>query len=91
MSDSNERVVSLLEELVDLQKQAAVRQGEILQLSQQNFAEAKQRTEASIDLQRVAVDRQRRFVRLWLIVVLPLIAIVIVLLYWLSRLARYIH
>ena len=91
MSESNERMVSLLEELVDLQKEAAARQGEIPRLSQHNYADARQRTEASIELQRIAVDRQRRFGRIWLIVVLPLIAIVIVLLYWLSRFAHYVR
>lgn len=91
MADADTRIVMLLEQLVKLHQEAAERQSRMLQITEQNYAEVRQRADASIELQRVAVARQRRFGRIWLGVVVPLLLLIGILLYWLSRLSPPLH
>jgi len=88
MSDADARVVALLEELVALQKTANERQQQTLQLAERNYADARQRAEQSIELQKTAVERQRWFVRVWLGLIVFIVACAAGLLIAVSR---YLH
>ena len=88
MSDADARVVALLEELVALQKTANERQQQTLQLAERNYADARQRAEQSIELQKTAVERQRWFVRVWLGLIVFIVACIAGLLIAVSR---YLH
>jgi len=85
MSDADARVVALLEELVALQKTANERQQQTLQLAERNYADARQRAEHSIELQKTAVERQRWFVRVWLGLIVFIVACAAGLLIAVSR------
>jgi len=85
MSDADARVVALLEELVALQKTANERQQQTLQLAERNYADARQRAEQSIELQKTAVERQRWFVRVWLGLIVFIVACAAGLLIAVSR------
>ena len=88
MSDAEARVVALLEELVDLQRTANEQQRQALQKTEQYYADARARTEAAIELQKVAVARQRWFVRVWLGLIVFIVAAITGLLIAVSR---YLH
>jgi hypothetical protein len=88
MPDTSERVVALLEELVALQKTANERQQQAIQKSEQYYADARRRTEHAIELQKTAVERQRWFVRVWLGLIVFIVACVAGLLVAVSR---YLH
>lgn len=88
MADADPRIVALLEELVALQKTAGERQEQMLQRSDQYFAAARERTERAIELQKTAVARQQWFVRLWLGLIVFVLACVGGLLLALNR---YLH
>ena len=88
MSDADARVVALLEELVDLQRTANEQQRQAIQKTEQYYADARARTEAAIELQEVAVARQRWFVRVWLGLIVFIVACVAGLLIAVSR---YLH
>jgi len=88
MSAADERVVALLEQLVDLQKTANDQQQRAILLTEQYYADARQRTQAALDLQQVAVTRQRWFGRVWLGMIVFVIACIAGLLVALSR---YLH
>jgi len=88
MAAGDERVVALLEELVDLQRKANEQQQQAVLATAQYYADARQRTQAALDLQQVAVTRQRWFVRVWLGMIVFVIACVAGLLVAVSR---YLH
>ena len=88
MSDSDARVVALLHELVDLQRTANEQQLEALQRTEQYYADARVRAETAIELQKVAVERQRWFVRVWLGLIVFIVACAAGLLIAVSR---YLH
>jgi len=88
MSDAAARIVALLAELVALQKAAGERQLQMLERGDRQFAEARERSERAIGLQKTAVDRQRRFVRAWAALIVFVIAVVVGLLIAVSR---YLH
>ena len=88
MSEHETRIVSLLEELVALQKAAAARQEQMLQQNDQQNAAARERGERAIGLQQTAVARQRWFVRVWLGTLVFVIAAIVGVLFALSR---YLH
>jgi hypothetical protein len=88
MSDADARVVALLEELVDLHKTANEQQRQALQKTEQYYADARARSEAAIELQKVAVTRQRWFVRVWLGLIVFIVACIAGLLIAVSR---YLH
>jgi hypothetical protein len=88
MSDADARVVALLEELVDLQATANEQQRQALHKTEQYYADARARTETAIELQKVAVARQRWFVRVWLGLIVFIVACVAGLLIAVSR---YLH
>lgn len=85
MSETDDRTVALLEQIVELQKQAAERQQRVLEITMQNYADARKRAEVSVDLQRLAVNRQRLFLRVWY----GLIAIIVFGVGWLVYSAFY--
>ena len=66
MPDSNSSIESLLTELVELQKVANAQQMRAIENSERFYAEARERTESSIALQKTAVAKQGLFVRVWL-------------------------
>jgi hypothetical protein len=74
MSDADARVVALLEELVDLQKTANEQQRQAVQKNEQYYVDARARTETAIELQKAAVERQRWFVRVWLGLIVFIVA-----------------
>ncbi|HSC10328.1 MAG TPA: hypothetical protein VLC97_05090 [Rhodanobacteraceae bacterium] len=88
MSDSDARVVALLHELVDLQRTANEQQLQALQRTEQYYADARVRAETAIELQKVAVERQRWFVRVWLGLIVFVVACAAGLLIAVSR---YLH
>jgi hypothetical protein len=88
MSNADERVVALLEELVALHKAANDRQLLVLQKTEQFQADARARSEVAIELQKVAVARQRWFVRVWLGLIVFIVACIAGLLIAVSR---YLH
>jgi hypothetical protein len=88
MPDANDRIISLLEQLVDLQKTANERQQQALAASERHFAEARERSGQAIELQRMAIARQRWFVRVWLGAIVFIVAVIAGLLWILSR---YLH
>ena len=88
MSDSDARVVALLHELVDLQRTANEQQLLALQRTDQYHADARARAETAIELQKVAVARQRWFVRAWLGLIVFIVACIAGLLIAGSR---YLH
>jgi len=88
MSDADARVVALLHELVDLQRTANEQQLQALQKTERYYADARARTETAIELQKVAVERQRWFVRVWLGLTVFIVACVAGLLIAVSR---YLH
>jgi hypothetical protein len=88
MAIADERVVALLEELVGLQKTANEQQRRAALTSEQYYLDARQRTQTALDLQQVAVTRQRWFVRVWLGMIVFVVACVAGLLVALSR---YLH
>ena len=88
MSDADGRVIALLEELVDLQRTANEQQQQALRKSEQYYADARARTETAIELQKVAVERQRWFVRVWLGLIVFIVACIAGLLIAVSR---YLH
>lgn len=88
MSDSDARVVALLHELVDLQRTANEQQLQALQRTEQYYADARARAETAIELQKVAVERQRWFVRVWLGLIVFVVACAAGLLIAVSR---YLH
>jgi len=88
MPDVNDRVVALLEQLVELQRVANARQEQALAAAERQYAESRLRSEEAIGLQKTAVARQRWFVRAWLgliVVVFAAIAAVLILI------APYLH
>jgi t-SNARE complex subunit (syntaxin) len=88
MSDADARTVALLEELVDLLKTANEQQRQALQKTEQYYVDARARTETAIELQKVAVARQRWFVRVWLGLIVFIVACVAGVLIAVSR---YLH
>ena len=88
MSDADARVIALLEELVDLQRTANEQQQQALQKSEQYYTDARARTETAIELQKVAVERQRWFVRVWLGLIVFIVACIAGVLIAVSR---YLH
>jgi len=88
MSDADARVVALLEELAGLQKTANEQQRQALLKTEQYYADARARTETAIELQKLAVERQRWFVRVWLGLIVFIVACVAGLLIAVSR---YLH
>ena len=88
MTDVDDRTIALLEQLVELQKTANERQQQALQKTEQYYADARTRTEQAIELQKTAVARQRWFVRVWLGLIVFIVAIVAGLLLAVSR---YLH
>ena len=88
MSDADARVVALLHELVDLQRTANEQQLQALQRTEQYYADARVRAETAIELQKVAVERQRWFVRVWLGLIVFVVACAAGLLIAVSR---YLH
>ena len=74
MPDTDERIITLLEQLVELQKATSERQLQMMQRTEQYYADTRQRTEHSIGLQQTAVKRQRAFVWVWLSVVAVLLS-----------------
>ena len=88
MAAVDERVVALLEELVDLQKTANEQQRRATLTSEQYYLDARARTQTALELQQVAVTRQRWFVRVWLGMIVFVVACVAGLLVALSR---YLH
>jgi hypothetical protein len=88
MADADPRTVALLEELVALQKTANAQQREALQKTDRYYDEARQRTERAIELQQTAVARQRWVVRVWIGMLVFIVACVAGLLWSLSR---YLH
>jgi hypothetical protein len=88
MADADARIIALLEELVALQKIAGERQERMLQRSDDYYAAARARTEQAIELQKVAVARQRTFIRAWAALIVFVLACVIGLLVAVSR---YLH
>ena len=85
MSDPDTRVAALLEQLVDLQTTANEQQRQALQQSEKYYVDARARTEIAIELQKVAVARQRRFFRVWLGLIVFIVAAAVALLLALSR------
>jgi len=85
MSDADARVVALLHELVDLQRTANEQQLQALQRTEQYYADARAPTETAIELQKVAVERQRWFVRVWLGLIVFIVACAAGLLIAVSR------
>jgi len=88
MSDADARVVALLEELAGLQKTANEQQRQALLKTEQYYADARARAETAIELQKLAVDRQRWFVRVWLGLIVFIVACIAGLLIAVSR---YLH
>ena len=88
MADASEHTIALLEDLVTLHKAAAERQERLFAATQQHYAEARRRTEEAIALQKTAVARQRWAVKVWLGVLVFVLACVLGLLLALSR---YLH
>ena len=88
MSDADARVVALLHELVDLQRTANEQQRQALLKTEQYYADARARAETAIELQKLAVERQRWFVRVWLGLIVFIVACVAGLLIAVSR---YLH
>lgn len=88
MPDTNDRVLALLEELVELQKAANAAQRESLHKVEQFQAESRQRAEQAIGLQQAALVRQRWFVRVWLGLIVFVLACVLGLLWALARYLR---
>jgi hypothetical protein len=88
MSDADARVVALLEELAGLQKTANEQQRQALLKTEQYYADARARTETAIELQKLAVERQRWFVRVWLGLIVFFVACIAGLLIAVSR---YLH
>lgn len=88
MSDTDARTVALLEELVALQKTANEQQRQALERTERYNAEARERSEHAIALQQLAVARQRWFVRVWLGLIVFVLACAAGLLLALSR---YLH
>ena len=88
MSDPDARVLTLLHELVDLQRTANEQQLQALLRTDQYYADARARAETAIGLQKVAVERQRWFVRVWLGLIVFIVACVAGLLIAVSR---YLH
>jgi len=88
MPDLNDRVIALLEQLVPLQASANARQEQALATAERQYAETRRRSEDAIGLQKTAVDRQRWFVRLWLGMIVFIVAVIAGLLVALSR---YLH
>jgi hypothetical protein len=74
MSDADARAVALLQELVELQRTANEQQRLAMQKTEQYYAEARTRTEAAIEWQKIAVVRQRWFVRVWLSLIVFIVA-----------------
>ena len=66
---STEQVISLLKELVDLQRLTTQRQQEIAQRLSADSENASARQNESLTLQRIAVRRQWFFLRVWLAVI----------------------
>ena len=88
MPELNDRAVALLERLVELQSAANARQEQALATSERQYAEARRRSEEAIALQKIAVERQRWFIRVWLGVLVFIIAVIAGLL---VVLGRYLH
>ena len=88
MTDADARVVALLEELAGLQKTANEQQRQALLKTEQYYADARARAETAIELQKLAVDRQRWFVRVWLGLIVFIVACIAGLLIAVSR---YLH
>jgi hypothetical protein len=88
MPELNDRAVALLERLVELQSAANARQEQALAASEAQYAEARRRGEEAIALQKTAVERQRWFIRVWLGVLVFIIAVIAGLL---VVLGRYLH
>ena len=85
MSDTDTRTVALLEELIALQKTANEQQRQALERSERYYADARERTEQAIALQKTAVARQRWVVRVWLGTIVFVLAAIVGLLLALSR------
>ena len=85
MADTDTRTVALLEELVALQKIANEQQHQALERTERYYADALERTEQAIALQKAAVGRQRLFVRVWLGTIVFVLAAIVGLLLALSR------
>ena len=66
---STEQVISLLKELVDLQRLTTQRQQEIAQRLSADSENASARQNESLTLQRIADRRQWFFLRVWLAVI----------------------
>jgi hypothetical protein len=88
MADTDDRINALLEQLVELQKTANERQQQALHKTEQYYADARARSEQAIELQKTALTRQRWFVRVWLGLIVFIVAIVAGLL---AALSRYLH
>jgi hypothetical protein len=88
MPELNDRAVALLERLVELQAAANARQEQALAASERQYAEARRRSEEAIALQKTAVERQRWFVRVWLGLIVFIVAVVAGLL---VAIGRYLH
>ena len=88
MSDADDRIIALLEQLVELHKAANQRQEQAWAASERHFAEARARSEQAIALQTTAVARQRLAVRVWFGALAAVLVVVVVLLWILSR---YLH
>ena len=88
MPDPNERIIVLLEQLVSLQNTANERQQQALAVMERQYAEARQRPEHAIELQTIAVRRQRWFVRVWLALIVFIVAAIVGLLWAVSGYLR---
>ena len=72
--ETSQRIVALLEELVEQQRGANERQQQALARSEQYNAEARERAERAIALQQAAVARQRWIVRVWIGLIVFIVA-----------------
>jgi hypothetical protein len=81
MADSHGSIESLLSELIALQKHANLQQLRAAESAEKYQAETRQRVEASIRLQEIAVGRQKAFMRAWVAVLIVLLVAIAFLLY----------
>jgi hypothetical protein len=79
MAESNGSIESLLTELVELQKAANAQQLRAIEQTEKYQAETRERVEASIRLQQVAVERQQTLVRMAMPVIFVVVVIIVIL------------
>ncbi len=81
MSESSDSTERLLSELVALQKDANASQLRTIENAEKYQTETRERIQASIRLQEIAVARQQRFVRLWGAMLVIVFAAIVYLIY----------